>query len=107
MPDPFAGTRMLWDLLQQEGPAIGRRQVASLMRAPDGHHGDLSEAEDQPVASCHQNYPSLLRQLMISRSKHVEAADTTDIPMRHGFVYLCPILDWASRRVVPGGSPRP
>jgi len=28
----FAGTRMLRDLLRQEGPAIDRRQVATLMR---------------------------------------------------------------------------
>ena len=29
---PFAGARMLRDLLRQEGRAIGRRQVATLMR---------------------------------------------------------------------------
>ncbi|MBX3332414.1 MAG: IS3 family transposase, partial [Nitrospira sp.] len=29
---PFAGTRMLRDLLRQEGHAIGRQQVATLMR---------------------------------------------------------------------------
>jgi putative transposase len=29
---PFAGARMLRDLLRQEGYAIGRRQVATLMR---------------------------------------------------------------------------
>jgi len=29
---PFAGARMLRDLLQQEGHAIGRRQVVTLMR---------------------------------------------------------------------------
>ena len=29
---PFAGARMLRDLLRHEGPAIGRRRVASLMR---------------------------------------------------------------------------
>ena len=29
---PFAGARMLPDLLRHEGPAIGRRRVASLMR---------------------------------------------------------------------------
>ncbi len=29
---PFAGARMLRDLLRQEGHAVGRRQVATLMR---------------------------------------------------------------------------
>ena len=32
---PFAGARMLRDLLRQEGHAIGRRRVATLMRRID------------------------------------------------------------------------
>jgi putative transposase len=48
----------------------------------------------------HQIYPYLLRDLAISRPTQVWAADITYIPMRRGFVYLCAILDWASRRVL-------
>jgi putative transposase len=36
----------------------------------------------------------------ITRSNHVWAADITYIPMHSGFVYLCAVLDWASRRVL-------
>ncbi|NOU11845.1 MAG: IS3 family transposase [Nitrospira sp.] len=32
LPSPFAGARMLRNLLRQKGHAIGRRQVATLMR---------------------------------------------------------------------------
>jgi len=48
----------------------------------------------------HRIYPDLLRQLTITRPNHVWAADITYIPMQRGFVYLCAILDWASRRVL-------
>lgn len=95
---PFAGARMLRDLLRQEGRAVGRRQVATLMRrrgiAALYRKPSLSRRQ-----SGHQIFPYLLRDLAISRPNQVWAADITYIPMRRGFVYLCAILDWASRRV--------
>ncbi len=48
----------------------------------------------------HRVYPYLLRDLAISRPNHVWATDITYIPMARGFVYLCAVLDWASRRVL-------
>jgi putative transposase len=48
----------------------------------------------------HRISPYLLRQLTITRSNHVWAADITYIPMQRGFMYCCAILDWASRRVL-------
>jgi len=96
---PFAGARMLRDLLRQEGHTIGRRQVATLMRRMR-----ITAIYRMPRTShrhpAHQIYPYLLRQLPITCSNHVWAADITYIPMKRGFVYLCAILDWASRRVL-------
>jgi putative transposase len=96
---PFAGARMLRDLLRQEGHAIGRRQVATLMRRMG-----LTAVYRMPRTSqrhpAHRIYPYLLRQLTITRSNHVWTADITYIPMQRGFMYLCAILDWASRRVL-------
>ena len=37
---------------------------------------------------------------MIERANHVWATDITYIPMACGWVYLCAIVDWASRRVL-------
>ncbi|MEO8342042.1 MAG: IS3 family transposase, partial [Nitrospirota bacterium] len=96
---PFAGARMLRDLLRQEGQAIGRRHVATLMRRMglEALYRKPSLSRRQPG---HQIHPYLLRDLAISRPNHVWAADITYIPMARGFVYLCAVLDWASRRVL-------
>lgn len=96
---PFAGARMLRDLLRPEGQTIGRRRVATLMRRMgiEALYRKPSLSRRQPG---HQIYPYLLRELTISRPNHVWAADSTSIPMRRGFVYLFAVLDWASRRVL-------
>jgi putative transposase len=96
---PFAGARMLRDLLRHEGHTVGRRQVATLMRRMG-----ITAIYRMPRTSqrhpAHRIYPYLLRQLTITRPNHVWASDITYIPMQRGFVYLCVILDWASRRVL-------
>ena len=48
----------------------------------------------------HKIYPYLLRKLNIDRANHVWAMDITYIPMARGFVYLCAVVDWASRKVL-------
>ena len=96
---PFAGARMLRDLLRQEGHAIGRRQVATLMRRM-GITAIYRKPRTSQRHPAHRIYPYLLRQLTITRPNHVGAADSTYIPMRRGFVYLFAVLDWASRRVL-------
>ena len=96
---PFAGARMLRDLLRQEGRAIGRRQVVTLMRRM-GIEALYRKPSLSRRQSGHQIFPYLLRDLAISRPNQVWAADITYIPMRRGFVYLFAVLDWASRRVL-------
>lgn len=96
---PFASARMLRDLLRREGHTVGRRQVATLMRRM-GIEAVYRKPSLSRCQSGHEIYPYLLRDLTITRPNHVWAADITYIPMRRGFVYLCAILDWASRRVL-------
>jgi putative transposase len=67
-----------------------RMGIHAVYRKPRTSHRD----------SAHTVYPYLLRDLTITRSNHVWAADITYIPMQRGFVYLCAVLDWASRRVL-------
>ena len=96
---PFAGARMLRDLLQREGVNVGRRHVATLM-AKMGIEALYRKPNTSKKHPLNKIYPYLLRGLKIERANHVWATDITYIPMAHGWVYLCAIVDWASRRVL-------
>ncbi len=96
---PFAGARMLRDLLRREGYSIGRRHVSTLMTRM-GIEAVYRKPHTSQRHPAHKVYPYLLRQLEITRPNHVWAADITYIPMQRGFVYLFAVLDWASRRVL-------
>ena len=96
---PFAGARLLRDLLRREGYTMGRKRVRTVMTrlGIDALYRKPTTSQRHPA---HAVYPYRLRNLAISRSNHVWAADITYIPMKRGFVYLCAVMDWASRRVL-------
>lgn len=96
---PFAGARMLSRMLKREGCQVGRRRVSTLMKRMD-IHALYRKPNTSKRHVAHPVYPYLLRNLSITRSNHVWAADITYIPMRRGFVYLFAVVDWASRRVL-------
>ena len=96
---PFAGARMLRDLLRHAGHSIGRKHVATLMRRM-GIEALYQRANTSRRHAAHRVYPYLLRGLTIGTPNQVWAMDTTYIPMRRGFVYLTVVLDWATRRVL-------
>jgi putative transposase len=114
---PFAGSRMLRDLLRGEGVVIGREMVRTMMRRicieALYHRPNTSKA-----APGHKIYLYLLRGLVVDRPNQVwarlaqgsvwrsrmewqgEGMDITYIPMARGFVYLAAVVDWLSRRVL-------
>ena len=96
---PFAGSRMLRDLLNAEGAKIGRRHVATLMRRM-GIEAIYRRPTTSKPAPGHKVYPYLLRDLPVTRPDQVWAMDLTYIPMKRGFVYLAAVIDWFSRRVL-------
>jgi putative transposase len=96
---PFAGSRMLRDLLRGEGIAIGRERVASMMRRM-GVEALYRRPNTSKPAAGHKIYPYLLRDLSVVRPNQVWAMDITYIPMARGFVYLAAVVDWFSRRVL-------
>jgi putative transposase len=96
---PFAGARMLRDLLRQEGVAVGRKHVATLMRRM-GIEALYRKANTSRRHPEHRIYPYLLRGITIDRPNQVWAMDITYLPMARGFVYLAVVLDWASRRIL-------
>ena len=96
---PFAGSRMLRDLLCQEGVHVGRKHVATLMRKM-GIEALYRRPNTSRKHPDHPIYPYLLRHLAVTRPNQVWAMDITYIPMRKGFVYLAAVIDWCSRKVL-------
>jgi putative transposase len=96
---PFAGARMLRDLLRDKGFSVGRRHVARLMRLMglEALYRKKITSRRNPE---HPVYPYLLRNLVIDEPNQAWCADITYIPMRRGFLYLFAILDWATRKVL-------
>jgi putative transposase len=96
---PFAGSRMLRDLLNAEGLVIGRQHVATLMKRM-GIEAIYRKPNTSKPAPGHKIYPYLLRNVPVIRPNQVWAMDLTYIPMARGFVYLAAVVDWFSRRVL-------
>ncbi|GAA3099235.1 hypothetical protein GCM10010520_50830 [Rhizobium viscosum] len=96
---PFAGSRMLQGLLRGEGLETGRLHVATLMKKM-GIEAIYRRPNTSKPAPGHKIYPYLLRKLAVTRPNQVWAMDITYVPMARGFVYLCAVVDWFSRRVL-------
>ena len=96
---PFAGSRMLRDMLSQQGLEVGRRHVRTLMRRMRIETLYRKPNTSKPAPG-HKIYPYLLRDLSITRPNQAWAMDITYIPMARGFVYLAAVIDWFSRRVL-------
>jgi putative transposase len=96
---PFAGSRMLRDLLRGEGVMIGRDLVTTMMRRM-GIEALYRRPNTSKPAPGHKIYPYLLRGVEVKRPNHAWAMDITYIPMARGFVYLAAVVDWFSRRVL-------
>ena len=96
---PYAGARMLRDMLEREGIKVGRKHVRTLMwrMGIEALYRKPNTSRRHPG---HKVYPYLLRGLTITRPDHVWAMDITYIPMAKGFVYLAAVVDWATRRVL-------
>jgi putative transposase len=96
---PFAGSRMLRDLLRGEGIAVGRDQVTTMMRRM-AIEAVYRRPHTSKPADGHKVFPYLLRGMAVERPNQAWAMDITYIPMAHGFVYLAAVMDWFSRRVL-------
>ena len=96
---PFAGSRMLCRFLRAEGHEVGRKHVATLMRRMgiEALYRKKSTSRREPG---HEIHPYLLRNVAIERPNQAWAMDITYLPMKRGFVYLCAVMDWASRRIL-------
>jgi len=96
---PFAGSWMLRSMLVNEGIAIDRTHVRTLMRRM-GIEALYPRPRTSKPGAGHRVYPYLLRDVIVTRPNQVWVADITYIPMAKGFVYLVVVLDWFSRRAL-------
>lgn len=96
---PFAGARMLRELLREEDLLVGRKHVATLMRrmGVEARYRKPRTTQRHPT---HKVYPYLLRDLVITRANQVWAMNITYSPQTKGFVYLVAVVDWSTRRVL-------
>jgi len=96
---PFFGSRQVTAYLRREGTIAGRHRVRRLM-AKMGLEAVYKRPRTSRPHPQHPVYPYLLRGMQIDRPNQVWCADITFIPVRHGFLYLVAIMDWATRKVL-------
>lgn len=96
---PFMGSRQLRKQLKREGRLVSRGRISRLMRLM-GIQAIYRRPNTSKPHPAHPVYPYLLRNKVIDRPNQVWATDITYIPMSRGFVYLCAVMDWASRKVL-------
>lgn len=96
---PFAGSRMLRSLLQRQGHCVGRRHMRTLMKRM-GVRALYCKPNTSARHPQHKVYPYLLRNTAVRHSNQVWAMDITYVRMHKGWLYLCAVLDWYSRKVL-------
>lgn len=99
MRHPEFGYPRMTDWLRDEGHEANHKRVARLMRRM-GLQAITPGPHTSKPAPGHKIYPYLLRGVEIERVGQVWSTDITYIPMRHGFMYLCAVIDWRSRYVL-------
>lgn len=96
---PFFGSRQIAAYLRREAIIVGRHRVRRLM-AKMGLEAIYKRPRTSQPHPHHRVYPYLLRGMAVERANQVWCADITFIPVRHGFLYLVAVMDWATRKVL-------
>jgi len=96
---PFFGSRQIAAYLRRDGISVGRHRVRRLMRLM-GLEAIYKRPRTSQPHPAHPVHPYLLKNMVIDRPNQVWCADITFIPVRHGFLYLVAIMDWATRKVL-------
>ena len=99
METPFYGVQPMTWHLQNEGWPVNVKRIRRLMRLM-GLMPIYQKPNTSLAAKGHNTYPYLLWGLRIDRPNQVWCTDISYLPMRHGFLYLVVIMDWATRKVL-------
>lgn len=96
---PFAGSRMLRDMLWHKGFDVGRRHVRTLIQRMGIEALYRRPRKTKPGAG-HQICPYLLRGVSVDLPNQAWGMNITSLPMAKVFVYPAAVVDWFSRRVL-------
>jgi len=96
---PFYGVLRLTAWLKKQGFKVNAKRVRRLMKLINWKT-IYREPKTTITNKLHYKYPYLLKDLKITKINQVWSTDITYIPMKHGFMYLCAIIDLYSRKVV-------
>jgi len=100
MEDPAAGSRRMRALLLRRGhKKLSRGRVSRLMRLM-GVEAIYPRKRTTIAGGTSGIHPYRLKGLEIDRPNQVWCTDITYIPMARGFMYLCCVMDWHSRKVL-------
>lgn len=93
---PYYGVRRLRAELSTDKCPLNEKRIRRLMRKM-GLEALYPKRNLSKPCKWHSRFPYLLRGLEIKASNQVWSMDITYIPMKHGFMYLCAVIDWRSR----------
>jgi len=96
---PFFGSRQIAAYLPRSGYHAGRHRIRRLMKIM-GLEAICKRPNTSKKHPENRIYLYLLRNMQISRPNQVWCADISYIPVKHGFLYLVAIMDWATRKVL-------
>jgi putative transposase len=96
---PCRGSRSMRNQLDRLGYKVNRKKIQRLMRKM-GIQAVYPKPRTTIAHPGHKVYPYLLRNLNVDHPNQVWASDITYISMKSGFMYLCVIMDWHSRKVL-------
>ena len=99
LEDPSAGSRRIAAIVRREGEPVNRKRVQRLMRVMEI---ELTAPRRRTTIAGEPSRvkPYLLGGVEITDANHVWCTDITYIPMRQGILYLCVVMDWATRKVL-------
>ena len=98
---PFKGARRMhtW-LTRDKGYKVSLNRIERLYYRVMGLQAIMPGKHTSRRCRAHKTFPYLLRNLEVTQVNQVWAMDITYIPMEHGYMYLCAIIDLHSRFVV-------
>ena len=99
---PFYGVERLLVLLVALGYKINHKRLRRLMKL-QGWQTLYPQPRTTRTDPAAYKYPYLLKDTTIEGKNQVWAIDITYVPMQHGFLYLCALIDVHTRYVVGWG----